>query len=122
MKAWLAWWPPLAALYVLLVGTLALPELVIAAIAASVGATGAVLVQPRLPRPRPRLAWRPLADLFPDALRLAWALVRGTRGRFEEVPFEGGAEAEALGSLAPCTIVVAVDRERGVLLIHRLAP
>jgi hypothetical protein len=120
MKAWLTWWPALAALYVLLVGTLAPSELAIAAIAASVGATGAVLVQPRLPRPR--LAWRPIADLFPDALRLAWALVTGARGRFEEVPFEGGAEAEAIGSLAPCTIVVAVDRERGVMLIHRLAP
>ena len=120
MKAWLAWWPPLAALYVLLVGTLAPPELIIAAIAASVGATGAVLVRQRISRPR--LPWRPFRDLFPDALRLAAVLVTGARGRYEEVPFEGGAEAEALGSLAPCTIVVAVDRERGVLLTHRLAP
>jgi hypothetical protein len=120
MKAWLAWWLPLAALYVLLVGTLAPPELVIAAIAASVGATGAVLVRRRIPRPR--LAWRPFLALFPDALRLAAALFTGARGRYEEVPFAGGAEAEALGSLAPCTIVVAVDRERGVLLTHRLAP
>jgi hypothetical protein len=120
MRAWLAWWPPLAALYVLLVGTLSPPELVVAAVAASVGATGAVLVRRALPRPR--LAWRPLLEMFPDALRLARVLVTGARGRYEEVPLDGGAEAEALGSLAPCSIVVEVDRERGVLLTHRLAP
>jgi hypothetical protein len=120
MKAWFAWWPALFALYLLLVGTLTPPELVVGAVAASVGATGAVLVRPRLPRPR--LALRPLLALFPDALRLAWVLLARRPGRFEEAPLEGGAEAEALGSLAPCTIVVAVDRERGVALTHRLAP
>jgi hypothetical protein len=49
-------------------------------------------------------------------------LIARREGRFEEQPLEGGAEAEAIGSLAACTIVVAVDRERGVLLTHRLAP
>ena len=58
--------------------------------------------------------------MFPDALSLAWVLVARREGRFEERPLEGGAEAEALGSLAPRTIVVEVDRERRVLLIHRL--
>ena len=120
MKAWLAWWPALFALYVLLVGTLKPPELVLAAVAATVGATGAVLVRRTLPRPR--LAWRPLLAMFPDAARLGWVLVTGARGRYEEVPLHGGAEAEALGSLAPCSIVVDVDRERGVMLTHRLAP
>ena len=118
MRAWLAWWPPLFGLYVLLVGTLAAPELVVGAIAASIGATGAAHVRRRLPRLR--LTWRPFAALFGDVLGLAWALVARREGRFEERPLEGGAEAEALGSLAPRTIVVEVDRERRVLLTHRL--
>lgn len=55
---------------------------------------------------------------------------RAQRGRFRAVSFEACAEdsddagrralAEALGSLAPNTIVVGIDTERKLLLVHQL--
>jgi multisubunit Na+/H+ antiporter MnhE subunit len=52
------------------------------------------------------------------------------RGSFRAVPYDGGGErpadtgrralSEALGSLAPNTIVIGVDRERKLLLVHQL--
>jgi hypothetical protein len=143
-RAWLIWFVLLLALYVLLVDTVAAPELVVGALSAAVGATGAVLVRAQrrlLLRPRPaalRGAWRPLLGLFGDLAPLARVLVtrgilrRPGRGALTETPFaavrdtpQDAAEralAEALGSLAPNTIVVGIDRERGVLVTHRLAP
>jgi hypothetical protein len=142
VRAWLIWFGLLAALYLLLVDTVVAPELVVGAVAAAVGATGAVLVrsQRRLTlRPRPRhlkAAGRPLLRLFGDLPRLARVLVtrgilrRPERGRLVATRFTALADtpedaterafAEALGSLAPGEIVVAVDRERGLLVTHRL--
>jgi hypothetical protein len=134
----LTWWLSLAALYLLLADSVVAPELAVAALAAAIGATGAVLVrrQQRV-RLRPRLrwlrgAWRPLLGMAADVVPLARALGRRGGGRYFEVPFgavgEGPEDAayraltEALGSLAPNTIVVAIDRERGVLIAHQLAP
>jgi multisubunit Na+/H+ antiporter MnhE subunit len=143
-RAWLIWFVLLAALYLLLVDTVVAPELVVGALAAATGATGAVLVRAQrrvLLRPRPgalRGAWRPVLGLFGDLGPLARVLVtrgilrRPGRGELRETPFgavrdtpEDAAEralAETLGSLAPNTIVVDVDRERRVLVTHRLAP
>jgi hypothetical protein len=52
------------------------------------------------------------------------------RGVFRAVPYEGGGDrpldagrralTEALGSLAPNTIVIGVDTERNLLLVHQL--
>jgi hypothetical protein len=51
------------------------------------------------------------------------------RGEFRAVPFRGGdadadrgrrALAEALGSVAPNTIVIGVDLDRDLLLVHEL--
>jgi hypothetical protein len=141
-RAWLIWFGLLFALYLLLVDTVLVPELVVGAVAAAVGATGAVLVRRQrklILRPRPRhlaQAVTPLLRLFGDLPLLARVLVtrgilrRAGSGRLEETPFtalrdtpEDATErafAEALGSLAPGEIVVAVDRERAVLVRHRL--
>jgi hypothetical protein len=141
-RAWLIWFGLLAALYLLLVDALLLPELAVGAVAAAVGATGAVLVRSQrrvILRPRLRhlrAAGRPLLGLFGDLPRLARVLVtrgilrRPERGRLVETRFSAlgdtpedateRAFAEALGSLAPGAIVVAVDRERGLLVTHRL--
>jgi Na+/H+ ion antiporter subunit len=57
------------------------------------------------------------------------ALRRPAAGEFRTVSFRGGGQAadhgraalaELLGSLAPNTIVVGVDQERGLLLVHQL--
>jgi multisubunit Na+/H+ antiporter MnhE subunit len=64
---------------------------------------------------------------------LAQVLAREpSRGVFRAVPFEAGGDsardagrralAEALGSLAPGTIVVGIDTERNLLLVHQLHP
>jgi multisubunit Na+/H+ antiporter MnhE subunit len=142
--AWLAWWVVLAALYLLLVDTTLLPELVAGAVIAAVGATGAVLVRGQrhlLLRPRARWlrgTWRPLAGLVTDLVPLARVLVthgvlrRPSPSRLVEVPYDHTADdpedaahralTQALGSLAPNTVVVDIDDERGVLLAHQLGP
>jgi hypothetical protein len=53
-----------------------------------------------------------------------------TRGRLRAVPFRAGGEGshdagrraltEALGSLTPNTIVIGIDRDRDLLLVHQL--
>ena len=55
---------------------------------------------------------------------------RETRGTLRAVPFRAGGEgssdvgrralAEGLGSLAPNTIVIGIDDERDLLLVHQL--
>jgi hypothetical protein len=142
--AWGWWWLVLFALYALLADSVVAPELVVGAVVAALGATGALLV--RRDRPfllRPRLdwlrgAWRPLLGLFGDLVPLARALAgSGLRGRpprsgYVERPLEpaqAGEDREAagrqalteiLGSLAPNTVVVDVDTERSVVVTHRL--
>jgi multisubunit Na+/H+ antiporter MnhE subunit len=138
VRAWLIWWALLAALWLALVDTVVVPELVAGAVAAAVAATGAVIVrsQRRLLL-RPRLAWiryagGPLRRTLTDLVPLARALRRRGGGAIVEVPYgavgdDPGAAAhrvftQALGSLAPNTLVVGVDRERRVLLVHQLVP
>jgi multisubunit Na+/H+ antiporter MnhE subunit len=144
VRAWLIWWTLLAALWLALVDTVAAPELVAGAVAAAIAATGAVVVRgQRRVLLRPRAAWvrhaagpvrRLVTDLGPLAIAL-WR--RGVRradehGAIVEVPYtavelEPEATAhrvftQALGSLGPNTLVVGVDAERRVLLVHELAP
>jgi multisubunit Na+/H+ antiporter MnhE subunit len=142
VRAWLVWWVLLAALWLALVDTVVVPELVAGAVAAAIAATGAVLVRGRRQiLLRPRAAWAPaalraMARFGPDLVPLATALWRrgvrrsGERGRLVEVPYgavgddpEAAAHrvlTEAIGSFAPNSIVVDVDRERRVLLVHEL--
>jgi hypothetical protein len=133
---WLAWWILLAALYGLLADSATAQELAVGAASAAVGATGAVLVRRQrrlLLKPRARWlrsAWKPLLGVFSDLVPLVRALPARRGAGFTEIPFERGADeredaasralTEALGSLAPNTIVVALDERRGVALTHRL--
>jgi multisubunit Na+/H+ antiporter MnhE subunit len=140
--SWLVWWVLLAALYAVLADSATEPELFAGAGAAAIGATGAVLVRAQrqlLLRPRLRWlrgAWRPLAGLIRDLWPLVVTLVeagvlrRPARSGFVEVPFDAvGDDAEdaayrafteAFGSLAPNTLVVQIDTDRGALLAHQL--
>jgi multisubunit Na+/H+ antiporter MnhE subunit len=144
VRAWAIWWVLLVALWLALVDTVVLPELVAAVVAAAIAATGAVLVRAQrrvLLRPDPawlRGAWRPLLGTVTDLrplLRVLWR--RGIRRRDErgallEVPYAAveddpraaahRALTEALGSLAPNTFVVDIDRDRRVMVVHQLEP
>jgi multisubunit Na+/H+ antiporter MnhE subunit len=144
VRAWLIWWALLAALWLALVDTVVVPELVVGAIAAAIAATGAVIVRgQRQLLLRPRLAWvrcagGPLRRMVTDLVPLARALWRrgvrrrDERGAMAELPYAAVAvdpEAathrvftQALGSLAPNTLVVGVDADRRVLLVHQLVP
>jgi multisubunit Na+/H+ antiporter MnhE subunit len=136
-RVWLTWWVLLAALYVLIDDSVLLPELVVGALAAAIGATGATLVH----RERQvllkgdvrwlRALWRPLAGLVADLWPLLRALPRrGGTGGMVEIPFDATTDGprdtarraltEALGTLAPNTIVVRIDTDRGVVIAHQL--
>ncbi len=138
--AWASGGALAGAFYLLLIDTLALPELAVLAVAAVLSATGLEFARERLAGGKGiELRWlarlhRPLVRVPGDVVhvvrQILVALVRRERslGAFRAVPFapaEGRrasahALAEALGSLAPNTIVVGVDRERGLLLAHQL--
>jgi len=81
-------------------------------------------------------AWRAIAKIPVDVVLVCFEALRQTvrpkrrRGVFRAVPFGAVAQtpqdtgrrslAEAFGSLAPNTIVVGVDAERKLLLVHQL--
>jgi len=140
-----AWWISLAALWLALDDTVALPELITGAVAAALGAIAAEVVHSQnLVRVRVRRrwfthAWRPLVRLFPDTARVLAVLLRQLvlrrppRGEFRAVPFRYGYEsgaydttrralAKGAGSFAPNAYVVGVDAERELLLVHQLDP
>jgi multisubunit Na+/H+ antiporter MnhE subunit len=139
LRVWLTWWVLLAALYLLIDDSVLVPELAVGALAAAVGATGATLVH----RERRvllrgdvrwlRALWRPLVGLVTDLWPLARALPRrGGSGGLVEIPFDATSDGpkdtarraltEALGTLAPNTIVVRIDTDRGVVVAHQLVP
>lgn len=140
--AWLGWWVACAALYLLLIDKIDVPEAITGAVIASVGATGAVLVRTqrrRLLRPRARWlldAWRPLLGVFIDIWPLLRVLVthgvlrRPAPSGYVEMPYghvtddataaAHGALTQALGSLGPNTFVVEIDEERRMLVAHQL--
>jgi multisubunit Na+/H+ antiporter MnhE subunit len=142
LRVWLTWWVILAAQYLLIDDSVLLPELVVGAFAAAVGATGATLVhrerQVVLRGDRRWLAAVPrqLFSLIGDVGPLARVLVergvlrRGAAGAIVEIPFDATtddprdtarrAATEALGTLAPNTIVVRIDTDRGVVVAHQL--
>lgn len=138
--AWLGWWITSAAIYLVLVDTVAASELVTGAVIAAVGATGATLVRAQrrvVMRPRARwLAglWRPVMSYPLDLWTLTRALARHqpVGGKLFGVPFApGGDDARSAarrvlgpsaGSFAPNTFVVGLDPERGLQLVHQLVP
>jgi multisubunit Na+/H+ antiporter MnhE subunit len=144
LRAWLIWWALLAALWLALVDTVVGPELVVGSVAAAIAATGAVIVRrQRRHILRPKLSWvrsagRPLvhtvADLAPLA-RALWrrgirradehgAIARVTYTAVSDTPEDAAHRVftQALGSLAPNTLVVEIDRDRRVMLVHQLVP
>lgn len=84
-------------------------------------------------------AWRAFVRVPADTARVSLAILlqlahpRDERGVLRTVPFDFGARenprdagrralAEALGSLAPNSIVIGIDPERNLLLAHQLYP
>ena len=146
MRAWLIWWVLLAALWLALVDTVVVPELVAGAVAAAIAATGAVVVRgqrrraaaPAGRRGRGTRSGR-CGARSPTSARSRRALWRrgirrrDERGAIAEVPYAAvgdepgrhgpprvhpGARARS----RPNTLVVGVDAERRVLLVHELVP
>jgi hypothetical protein len=112
------WWIALAGLYLVLAWSVQAAELVLAALAATIGTAGAALVRAPLRLPARGIA-RPLLGLFGDLVPLVRALAARRGGRIERVPVQGSrAQTEALGSLAPASIVVRIEGDEA--LVHRL--
>ena len=132
-------------LYLLLIDTTSLPELILLAAATVIAATGFELAREEgtAGGMSARLRWvarvyRAVLKVPSDVAivsRLAFRqLVRpkAVNGIFRAVPFECGPEhdvetgrrafAESFGSFAPNTIIVGVDIERELILGHQLAP
>lgn len=144
VAAWTIGWLSAAALYLLLIDITDLPELIVGAGAAVLAATGLELAREQgIVGESIRWRWlirvyRPIlrvpADVALVSLVALRALVRprGSHGRFRAVRFAGGADerlesgrralAEAFGSFAPNTIVVGIDPERELILVHQLKP
>jgi hypothetical protein len=141
--SWLGWWAIGMMLWMILDDTTVLPELIDGAVAAAIGATGATVayarrsVPLRLPHGWARWWWRPLtqfvADLGALTRVLARALNGGEReaGAVREQPFALSddpatrhaqiALAAVAGSFAANTVVLGVDEERSVIIVHELA-
>jgi hypothetical protein len=147
-SVWWTGWVLSAALYLLLIDTTDLPELLVGAGAAAIAATGFGLARERyLAAQTFRLGWlprlyRPFVKVPADVALVSWAALMGlaslaspasrqpVRGEFRAVPFHCGddealeigrrALAESLGSFAPNTIIIGVDPERELLLGHQL--
>ena len=144
VRSWLVCWALCAGLWLVLDDTVAVPELVDGAVAAVIGASAATLVRARshvqfaAPPGWARYWWRPLAHLvsdLPELIRtLTAALAGGDRdpGRLRTVDFSARADdraraaqvalASIAGSVAPGTVIVAVDEEGGQLIFHELTP
>jgi multisubunit Na+/H+ antiporter MnhE subunit len=144
VRAWLGWWAALALVWVLLVDTFRLDELIVGALAAAIAATVATAVLRRgYIRFSPRAAWLletpyVVRDVLVDCVLLAGALWRRTvrrervRGVTVRVPFHHGDDSGRDGarralvnfavSLTPNSYVVDIDPEGDSLLVHRLVP
>jgi hypothetical protein len=141
--AWSAAWLAAGALYLLLIDTTDLPELLVAAAAAALAATAFELARKEqtVGGLRARLAWlargyRPVRSVPGDVMALTGLAFRQLvrpqpqNGVFRAVPFrcaedqelETGrcAVAEWAGSFSPNTIVAGVDAERDLILAHQL--
>jgi multisubunit Na+/H+ antiporter MnhE subunit len=143
VRAWLVCWLLCAGVWMVLDDTIALPELIDGAVAATLGASAATLVRARSHvqfARRPgwmRLCWRPVVHLISDLPELARVLARtlagGHRdpGRVRSVAFavSGAPRARATqvalasvtGSVAPSTVIIAVDEDAGRLIFHELS-
>lgn len=138
-SALIAWWVALGGLWMLLVDTVSVAEVVCAVLAGLIGAFATRLVLANAAAEM-RPGWRLLAgparqlvrvpgDLWLLARELSRALAGRRRvGRFHEIALELPVDAagharragiELFGSLAPNTIVLGVDEQR--VIVHQLA-
>jgi hypothetical protein len=131
-----------AAFYMVLIDTVDLPE-VYAAIGAVLLAGAGYEAARRQGFAEARISlrwvargWRVLVGVPRQIAWVSWQAVaqlvapRQTRGTLRAVPFRAGGEgsrdvgrralAEGLGSLAPNTIVIGIDSEHDLLLIHQM--
>ena len=138
-------WVLAGALYLLLIDTTSLPELIVGAGAAAIAATGFELAREQQTAGglTARLRWlrtvhRPLLKVPADIAKVSMMALRQmvrpkpVNGTFRAVPFRCGPEhdieigrralAESLGSFAPNTIIVGVDVEQELILGHQLRP
>lgn len=140
--AWSVGWAAAAALYLLLIDTVQLPELIVGAGAAILAATGMELAREQsIAGQNVRLRWlarlyRPLLTVPKDIAVVSLIALRAvvhrppSQGAFRVVPFSCAGEepyrsgrvalAEAAGSVAPNTFAVGIDEERGLILAHQL--
>jgi multisubunit Na+/H+ antiporter MnhE subunit len=135
-RAWLAWWPLLTVLWLVLADSRRLEEIIAGVVVGALGATASVIVRAQrdvILRPRPRCvldALRTFGRWPRDLWALASALTSRPTGRIVEEPFEATGEdprsaarralAVVGGTLAPNSIVVEIDADRGVLVRHDL--
>jgi multisubunit Na+/H+ antiporter MnhE subunit len=144
MFFWLLAWLASAALWMLLADSAQVAVLVAGAAVATLAATAFESVRRQRVAAqalRPVLAlriWRVVVRAVPDIGRLTRAafaqLIRpqAARGRVLAMPFghtEDDPDARALravaiglGSIAPNTVVIGVDPDSGLLLVHQLEP
>jgi len=143
VTAWSVGWLFAAGLYLLLIDTTSLPELLVGVAAAGLAATGFELAResgaagPLGTRLRWLLAIRyALLKVPADVASVSLVALRQLRdrrtsvGAFRTAPFRRGsaeelatgrrALAQSFGSFAPNTIVIGVDPERELILAHQL--
>jgi hypothetical protein len=143
--AWGTAWLLAGALYLLLIDTTSLPELIVAAAAAAIAATGFELAREQQTAGglSANLQWltalhRPLLKVPSDVAALSVLAFRQlvrprpVNGTFRAVPFRCGPDhdieigrralAESFGSFSPNTIIVGVDVDRELILGHQLRP
>ncbi|MEV5749332.1 hypothetical protein AB0L00_16065 [Actinoallomurus sp. NPDC052308] len=119
-----AWWAALYVIYLGIISTVSVTELVVGAAAAAFGATAAVATRrtllPDLAVARPRL--RVLLLLPPQILRDCVLLLRpARRGRFAEVspPSHRDGVLTLLLSVSPGAYVIQVSPDRETIRVHR---
>jgi hypothetical protein len=143
--AWAGGFVLAGALYLLLIDTATLPELIVGAVAAALAASGFELAREEgeVGGLTARLRWlltlhRAVKSVPTDIATLSLLAFRqlvrpkAVNGTFRAVPFRCGddedletgrrAMAEAFGSFSPNTIIVGVDGERELILGHQLRP
>jgi multisubunit Na+/H+ antiporter MnhE subunit len=139
---WLAWWVALFVVWLLLVDTVEVQEVLVGAVAASVAAGVAIAVHrrgyirfwPRAAwlRETPSLVWEVIVDcgLLAEALWRKLVCRQPVHGVTIRVPFHHGGDNKRDGarralvnfavSLTPNSYVVDIDPEADSLLVHRL--
>ena len=133
--SWLAWLAGLFALWLVLTGTIASPELVAGFVAATIGATAAAValhlgpLKQKLEARSLAVLWRPALRAFPEYFRVLACLLNGRRGGFRTLELPGGHRRTDAGrrallvfaaTVAPGRVVVEVDVEDGTVVVHDL--